>query len=91
VKINEPSAASPVAVIMQLKNDLNPQAGISSGTDFMMIELKRTGGILKEIDSLTDILADKSHDKISKSVNTAAGVFKKPVEKIKNFFNWLDR
>jgi MFS family permease len=91
VKIDEPSAASPVAVIMQLKNDLNPQAGISSGTDFMMIELKRTGGVLKKIDSLTDILADKSHDKISKSVDTAAGMLKKPLEKIKNFFNWLDR
>jgi MFS family permease len=91
VKINEPSAASPVAVIMQLKNDLNPQAGISSGTDFMMIELKRTGGIFKKIDSATDSLADKCHNKISGSVDTAADIFKKSLKKIKNFFNWLDR
>ncbi len=85
LKIDEPSAASPVAVIMQLKNDLNPQAGISSGTDFVMVELKRTEGIIRKIDKFTDIIADQSHNKISAFLDTLGNALKRPIDKIKSF------
>ncbi len=86
LKIKEPSASTPVAVIMQLKNDLNPQAGITGGTDFIMIELKKTEGILKRLDKATDDLADKSHEKVSRALDKTDNLVKKPIDKLKDFF-----
>ena len=85
LKVKEPAAATPVAVVMQLKNDLNPQAGIASSTDFLMIELKKTEGILKKIDRVTDELAGKSEDKIKKTLDKGEKLIKKPWDKFKDF------
>lgn len=85
LKVKEPAAATPVAVIMQLKNDLNPQAGIASSTDFLMIELKKSEAILKKIDRVTDELAGKSEDKIKKALDKGEKIIKKPLDKFKDF------
>ncbi len=85
LKVKEPAAATPVAVVMQLKNDLNPQAGIAGSTDFLMIELKKTEGILKKIDRITDELAGKSEDKVKKVLDKGEQIIKKPLDKFKDF------
>ncbi len=85
LRVKEPAAATPVAVVMQLKNDLNPQTGIASVTDFTMVELKRGGGILKEIDRVTDEIAEKSEKKIEKILDKGENIIKKPLKKLKDF------
>jgi len=85
LKVREPAASTPVAVIMQLKNDLNLQTGIASATDFAMVELKRGEGILKEVDRVTDEIAEKSEQKIKKILDKGEGILKKPLKKIKDF------
>ncbi len=86
LKVKEPAASTPVAVIMQLSNDLNPQTGIAGVADFMMVELQKTEGILNKIDKVTDRLADKSEEQIGKVLNRGEKIVKKPWNKIKDFF-----
>lgn len=85
LKVNEPAASTPMAVIMQLKNDLNPQTGIASTTDFFIVELKRTENILKKVDRFTDDIAEKSEDQIQKVLEKGGKVVEKPWKKIKDF------
>jgi MFS family permease len=87
LKVNEPAAASPVAVVLQLKNDLNFQTGIAGSADFILLEKQRAGKILEKIDRATDELAEKSEDKIEKIWNKGEGILEKPARKIKEFLN----
>jgi MFS family permease len=84
-KVKEPAAASPVAVVMQLKNDLNPQAGIAGTADFVMIELKAGESILRKIDKATDKVADRSEGIMRKILERIEKVIEKPLKKIKDF------
>jgi len=86
LKVKEPAASTPVAVIMQLKNDLNPQTGIAGASDFVMVELKKTESILNKLDKATDRLADKSEEQIGKVLDKGEKIVKKPWNKIKDFF-----
>jgi len=86
LKVKEPAASTPMAVILQLKNDLNPQTGIASSTDFLIIELKKTEGVLKQVDRFTDEIAEKSEDEIEKVLNKGGKIVEKPWKKLKDFF-----
>ncbi|UCB56456.1 MAG: MFS transporter [Candidatus Omnitrophota bacterium] len=86
LKVKEPAAATPVAVIMQLKNDLNPQAGIGGTADFLMVELKKGEGVLRKLDRVTDELAGRSEQQIGKVLDKGEKIVKKPWDKIKDFF-----
>ncbi|MFH1503799.1 MAG: MFS transporter [Candidatus Omnitrophota bacterium] len=85
LRVKEPAAAAPVAVVMQLKNDLNPQAGIIGAADFIMIEVKRGENILKKVDRVTDEFAEKSEKKIARMLNKGQEIIKKPLKKFKDF------
>ena len=85
LKVKEPAASTPVAVIMQLRNDLNPQTGIAGAADFMMVELEKTGSILNKIDKITDRLADKSEEQIGKVLDKGEKIIKKPLDRIRDF------
>ncbi|MFC1590253.1 MFS transporter [Candidatus Omnitrophota bacterium] len=85
LKVKEPAASTPVAVIMQLKNDLNPQTGIAGAADFMMVELQKTEGILNKIDKATDRLADKSEEQIGRVLDKGEKIIKKPLDKLRDF------
>ncbi|MDP8267018.1 MAG: MFS transporter [Candidatus Aceula meridiana] len=86
LKVSEPAASTPMAVIMQLKNDLNPQTGIASSTDFLMVEFKRTENIFKKTDQFTDVIAEKAEDKIEKVFEKWEKFLEKPLKKLKDFF-----
>lgn len=90
LRVKEPAAATPVAVIMQLKNDLNPQAGISGAADFLMVELKKGEGLLHKVDRVTDELAEKSEGTIAKVLNKGESIIKKPLDKLKDFLKSED-
>ena len=90
LKVKEPASATPVAVIIQLKNDLNPQTGIAGATDFAMIELKRGESILKKIDQTTDKIAAKSEERIGKVLEKGKKFIKKPFKNFKKFLETDD-
>ncbi|MBL7170456.1 MAG: MFS transporter [Candidatus Omnitrophica bacterium] len=90
LRVKEPAAAAPVAVIMRLKNDLNPQVGIASSTDFVMVELKKTERILEKIDKVTDKMAASSEEKVRRVLDKGERITKKPFEKLKDFFKDKD-
>ncbi|MDB4349751.1 MFS transporter [Omnitrophica bacterium] len=85
LKVREPAASTPVAVIMQLKNDLNPQVGIAGSADFLMVELKKGEGILRKVDRVTDQIAGKSEEKIRKTLDKGGKIIEGPWKKIKDF------
>ncbi|UCC95570.1 MAG: MFS transporter [Candidatus Omnitrophota bacterium] len=85
LKVKEPKASTPVAVIMQLKNDLNPQVGIGGAADFLMVEFKKGEDVLRKVDRVTDGLAEKSEEKIEKALDKGAKIIKKPLDKLKDF------
>ncbi len=84
LKVREPAAATPVAVVMQLKNDLNPQAGIGGTADFAMMNLEKTNNILRKVDEVTDRIAGKSEEKIGKVLDKGGKVVEKPLKKLKD-------
>lgn len=86
LKLQESGAAAPMAVIMQLRNDLDPQDGILSAMDFATVELERTEGILRTIDRVTDELAEKSESRMAHLLDTLA----KPLKRVWDFLQRND-
>ena len=90
LRVKEPAASTPVAVIMQLKNDLNPQVGVAGTADFLMVELKKSENFLRDIDDFTEEIATKSERQIEKVLDKGESIVKKPLKKIKNFLKSED-
>lgn len=90
LKVKEPAASTPVAVIMQLKNDLNPQTGIVGTTDFVMVELKKGHNTLKQIDDVTDNIADISEENIKKALTKVEDIVLSPFRKLRDFLKDKD-
>jgi len=84
LKVSEPAASTPMAVIMQLKNDLNPQTGIASTADFLIIETKKTENILKKVDQFTDRIAGRSEGGIEKVFEKGKKIVEGPLKKLKD-------
>lgn len=85
LNVKEPAASTPVAVMLQLKNSLNPQTGVISTTDFIMVELERGKKILGGIDMATDNIAIKAEAGIRGFLERIGGVIRKPVKRLKDF------
>jgi MFS family permease len=85
IRIKEEGSSTPVAVVLQLKNDLNPQAGISGAADFLMITVEKGENILDKIDRKTDELAGKSEASIKHIVEKGEKLIDQPIKKIKDF------
>jgi MFS family permease len=78
VRVHEAGSAAPQAVILQLRNDLDPQTGLASATDFMTVNAARTGGLLRTIDVHTDDWAARSERKVAGWLDQAGGRFEQP-------------
>ncbi|NLB35074.1 MAG: MFS transporter [Elusimicrobia bacterium] len=85
VRIYEEDSASPVSVVIQLKNDLNPQTGISGAMDFLIVRKEKSEKILRRLDRTSEELATKSEELVKKVLDGAEEITKKPLEKIKEF------
>lgn len=81
--VREESAATPMAVILQLRNDLNPQTGIAGTADFMIVELQRGQGLLREIDRRTDELAARTERSVGRFAEEAERLLRKPLARIR--------
>ena len=84
-RIHEEGSSSPMAVVLQLKNDLNLQAGISGASDFIIIRAARGENILRKIDRKTDEIAARSEDSVRRALEKGEKLVEKPVRKIKDF------
>jgi MFS family permease len=76
-RIHETGAAKSMTVVMQLRNDLDPQTGIGSAMDFIMLEGRRAGGILRRLDRWTDSWADRSEARVARALDGAEGKLKR--------------
>ncbi len=86
-RINEEGSATPMAVVLQLKNDLNLQSGISGAADFVLVRAAKGENILKKLDKKTDDLAEKSEKTIRKALEKGEKFIEKPARKIKDFLD----
>ncbi|MCH8475032.1 MAG: MFS transporter [Opitutales bacterium] len=64
--LREEGSAPSRQVIMQLRNDLNPQTGLASATDFISVRAGQTNRLLKTIDQRTDDWAGRSEAFLAK-------------------------
>ena len=85
-KVREPAASTPMAVLLQLKNDLNPQTGIASTTDFIVVNVDKTKNIFKSVDQFTDKIVERSEKKIGGLLDKFIKIVEKPFKKIRDFF-----
>jgi MFS family permease len=53
-RVQEVGSAGASAVIMQLRNDLDPQTGLASATDFVTVKAGKTQSLLHEVNVRTD-------------------------------------
>ena len=90
LRIKEEGSASPGAVVIQLKNDLNPQAGIAGASDIIIMGVSGSGKTLKYFDQKSEEIAGKSEKAIRKVADKAESKIKKPVEKLKKFLKEED-
>jgi MFS family permease len=86
LKLHETGAASPVAVIIQLQNDLNPQSGIASALDVAMVELERAEDILDDLDEVTETWAERSERKVAHLLD----MLSEPLKKIRDVLRHED-
>lgn len=84
--LREAGASSPRAVLFQLRNDLDPQTGLASATDFVTVRAGKTGRILKTVDSRTDQWAGRSEAFIERRLDALLKRFEKPVRTVKTIF-----
>jgi MFS family permease len=76
-RIHETGAAKSMTVVMQLRNDLDPQTGIGSAMDVIMLEGRRAGGVLRRLDRWTDGWADRSEARIARILDGAGANLKR--------------
>lgn len=63
-RVAEFKSESSTAVLMQLSNDLNPQTGLASASEFVLLKKGKTDHMLKSIDHKTDDWAARSEKRI---------------------------
>jgi MFS family permease len=66
LRVKEEGAAGPVAVILQLQNDLNPQTGIANATDFVAVRVSRSTGVLRGLDERSDAWAEACERRVAR-------------------------
>ncbi len=84
IRVQEVGSSAPRAVIMQLRNDLDPQTGLASATDFITVKAGKTTGLLRDIDRHTDDWADRSERAVARWIDRAAVRLKGPSRVFKN-------
>ncbi len=89
-RIHEEGSAPPYAVMLQLKNDLNPQTGVAGAADILMLNVARSGNIIKKIDRKSEKLAHKSEKAIRQIADKTEQKIRKPIGKIKKFLEEED-
>lgn len=85
--VKEVGAASPYAVLMQLRNDLDPRTGIASASDFVLLHKSRAEDVLSRLDRATDIWAERSEFRIGQGFDAVQRRLKRPLAAMWRFLN----
>lgn len=83
--IHEQGAAPSRAVLLQLRNDLDPQTGIAGASDFITVKASRTKGTLRSWDSHLDVWADRSEANVARLLDRLEARWR-VFERTKQFF-----
>ena len=78
-RLQEPNAAASRAVLMQLRNDLDPQTGIASATDFITVRATKTTRVLQQIDGKTDDWAAHCEARVARILDALLPRLRKPL------------
>ncbi|TVR52349.1 MAG: MFS transporter [Puniceicoccaceae bacterium] len=87
IGLREEGSSSPRAVLLQLRNDLDPQTGLASAMDFVSVRAGRTGRVLKTIDERTDDWSARSEAMIDRRLAALETRFAKPLAHLRRLFS----
>jgi len=69
IRVREEGALPSIAVIHQLRTDLDPQTGVAGATEFLTTQANRTGGMLRGIDHMTEQWAERSEAAVARLID----------------------
>ncbi len=78
--VRETGAQSSRAVVLQLKNDLDPQTGLASATDFLTVRAGKTSRLLQNFNARTDDWAARSEAFLARRLDRVLERFQRPWE-----------
>lgn len=87
LRVHEEGASKQTMVLMELRNDLDPQKGVAASSDFLIFEFRRTTGILRRMDEATERFAERSEQRVGRALNKGKHRFNKPVEWLRRFLS----
>lgn len=85
-RVREEGALSSMAVIHQLRTDLDPQAGVAGATDFFAVHATRTTSVLRMFDQRTEDWAVRSERAIASLLDRAARPAARPMRTLRRLF-----
>lgn len=87
LRVHEEGASRQAMVMMELRNDLDPQKGVAASSDFLIFEFRRTTGVLKQLDEATERLAERSEQRIGRALEKGGRRFGKLGEWLRRFLS----
>jgi hypothetical protein len=78
-RVQETGAAGARTVLLQLRNDLDPQTGIASATDFVTVRATKTSRVFEKVDTKTDDWAARCEVRMAKVIDTIYKRFRAPL------------
>jgi len=87
MRVREEGSAPSRAVLLQLRNDLDPQTGIASAADFVTFRASSTEKVLKGLDARTDRWAEQSEARIGRWLDRIERRTGGPWKRIRNFLS----
>jgi MFS family permease len=85
LRVQEVGAASPFAVLMQLRNDLDPRTGISSVSDFVLLRRTRAENVLARVDRTTDEWIAHNERRLNAGLDALGRRFRRPASAMRRF------
>lgn len=87
LRVHEEGAAKQTMVLMELRNDLDPQKGVAASSDFLIFEFRRSSGMLRRLDESSERFAERSEQRIGKALENNSRRFSKLGEWLRRFLS----
>jgi len=87
LSVREVGAGSPVAVLMQLRNDLNPESGLASAGDFLLVKKSESENLLRHFDDVTDSWLSRWERGISNALDAVGRIVHGPTRGLRRFLS----
>jgi MFS family permease len=87
LRVREEGAMESRVVLMQLGNDLNPQTGLASATDFVLVKANKSAGLMKSVNTKLDQWADRSEQRVAATLHAIERPFSRPWQTVKKLYH----